>query len=164
MQSANLWANTRIAMLGYYFAFIVMFLMVADVFGRYLLSSPVPATMEVSESMLVYLLGLGIALTQINRRHINISMLTDRLNHRCQKWLIVFGDCLSFFLFSIMSFQSYKIATTSLKFKESYGNYFIPIYPAKFAFFLGTVLLSFTLLLGILAALTNADIKEEVKG
>ena len=54
-------------------------LVVANIFGRYLFNAPVTGTLEFTESLLVLIIFLSLALTQYDGGHIRVTLLTRRL-------------------------------------------------------------------------------------
>lgn len=57
----------------------MMGLTVADVLGRYLLNSPVKGATELTELMLAALIFLGLPAATLDREHVTVDLLTDRL-------------------------------------------------------------------------------------
>ena len=59
--------------------FVMMVLVVCNVAGRYLFNAPITGAFEFTESLLVVMIMLGLALTQYHGGHIRVTMLTRRL-------------------------------------------------------------------------------------
>jgi TRAP-type C4-dicarboxylate transport system permease small subunit len=58
---------------------LMMGLTVADVLGRYLLNSPVKGSTELTELMLAALIFLGLPAATLDREHVTVDLITDRL-------------------------------------------------------------------------------------
>lgn len=62
---------------------IAMMLVTAiDVFGRYLLSAPLPGAFEITEIMLAMIVFIGMPLVCLNEENITVTLITDRLRPR----------------------------------------------------------------------------------
>lgn len=59
----------------------MMALTVADVLGRYLLSSPVKGSTELTELMLAAVIFLGLPAATLDREHVTVDLVADRLPH-----------------------------------------------------------------------------------
>jgi TRAP-type C4-dicarboxylate transport system permease small subunit len=57
--------------------FVMMILMTADVVARYILKSSIPGTYELTENFLVIIVAFSFAITQMERRHIRVDVLTN---------------------------------------------------------------------------------------
>ncbi|WP_460275929.1 TRAP transporter small permease [Celeribacter sp. ULVN23_4] len=57
----------------------MMGLTVTDVLGRYLLNNPVKGATELTELMLAALIFLGLPAATLDREHVTVDLLTDRL-------------------------------------------------------------------------------------
>ncbi|WP_198403496.1 TRAP transporter small permease [Celeribacter ethanolicus] len=57
----------------------MMGLTVVDVLGRYLLNSPVKGATELTELMLAALIFLGLPAATLDREHVTVDLITDRL-------------------------------------------------------------------------------------
>ena len=57
----------------------MMALTVCDVLGRYLLNAPVPGAAELTELMLACVIFLGLPAASLDRDHINVDVLVQRL-------------------------------------------------------------------------------------
>jgi TRAP-type C4-dicarboxylate transport system permease small subunit len=53
---------------------VLMFLTVADVFGRYLFNRPVPGTFELTEMLMVLIVFMALGLAQQHNEHISLDL------------------------------------------------------------------------------------------
>src|SRR5512135_3433407 len=83
----------------------VMFLMVADVFCRYLLNRPILGSFEITEFMMIVLVFFSIAFAQIKKAHISVDVLVLKLSRRTQQIFQAIGSLLGLGLFSLMTWQ-----------------------------------------------------------
>jgi TRAP-type C4-dicarboxylate transport system permease small subunit len=121
--------------------FIFMFIVFADVTGRYLFIMPLPGTLEIGEAVLVFVVFLSSTYVLINRGHVRVTLLTDRLSDSWQAWLDILAFALGFVLMLLMAWKSLPFAMSSYKLGETGLAFPLPLYPAKFAFFAGSALL-----------------------
>jgi TRAP-type C4-dicarboxylate transport system permease small subunit len=64
---------------------IFMILMIViDVFGRYVLNSPLPATFEISQIIMPSAIFPAFAYALATRQHVRVTLVTDRLPPRAQ--------------------------------------------------------------------------------
>ena len=59
---------------------LMMISTVADVTGRYLLNYPIPGTVELNRTLLVYTAFLTLAYAQLKKRHMRVGFVVDLLN------------------------------------------------------------------------------------
>lgn len=56
----------------------MMFLMAADVIGRYFFNSPIPGGLELVEFMMAIIVPFGIAYCALHRSHVAVDMIVER--------------------------------------------------------------------------------------
>lgn len=57
---------------------MMMFLMAADVIGRYFFNSPIPGGLELVEFMMAIIVPFGIAYCALHRSHVVVDMIVER--------------------------------------------------------------------------------------
>ena len=62
----------------------MMFVTAVDVFGRYLLSRPLPGAFELTEIMLAMIVFIAMPLVCLHRENITVTLITDRLSSRAR--------------------------------------------------------------------------------
>ncbi len=123
--------------------FIMMVLVVGNVIGRYLLNAPITGAFEFTESLLVVIVMLGLALTQYHGGHIRVTMLTRRMPPAWERRAKICSLLISAVFFAWCAYATWKYAYQSYSFQEQeWGSITFPLYPFKFVVFLGVVLLA----------------------
>ena len=121
---------------------ILMVLVIADIFGRYLLNSPVPMTYEVGSFLMVFVVFLGLAYTQRMKAHIRVEFFTLRLSERARAALDIVASGLGLLLYAIITYQSFVWALASWRVGDYVsGLVNIPRWPSQFMVPLGSALL-----------------------
>ncbi len=121
---------------------ILMVLVVADIFGRYLFNSPVPMAYEVGSFLMVFVVFLGLAYTQKMGAHIRVEILTLRLSPRARDVLDILASVLGLILYATITYQSVIWAWASWQVGDYVAGLInIPRWPSQFAVPLGSALL-----------------------
>ncbi|RJQ77546.1 MAG: TRAP transporter small permease [Desulfobacteraceae bacterium] len=117
-----------------------------DILGTTLFNSPVPATYESTEALMVALVFGGLAYAQTQKRHVRVEFLTLRLMPPWKAGLDLFGLLmgLGFFVLFSWSAWGYFWESWAVREFESSGIRF-PIYPTKFIMFAGSALITLQL-------------------
>jgi TRAP-type C4-dicarboxylate transport system permease small subunit len=117
---------------------LVTLLVSLDVILRYLFKGSIPAGVELTQVLLVFMVYLVLGAVQEKKEHIRVDFFIDKISPRAKQYweMIVCSVALVFlsiiFVFSIESFLS------SFEMKEHYGGVIrIPIYPSRAAIFIG---------------------------
>jgi TRAP-type C4-dicarboxylate transport system permease small subunit len=132
--------------------FLMMLLVVANIGGRYLLNKPLTGTLEFTESLLVIIIFLSLALTQYDGGHIRVTLLTRRLPKALAQAATVFCMLAGCAFFAWCSYAAWKFALQSWSFKEQeWGTVVFPLYPVKFVVFVGLLTLAIQFLLDAIA-------------
>lgn len=140
---------------------VVMLMMLhvfVDVAGRYLFSAPLPNTLEiVSEYYMVVVVFLPLALTERNRAHISVEVLTRHLPCRIQTWLSVLAWLVSTAFFAALAYRTWldavertEAGTTVL---GAMGT--LTTWPSYYFMPLGCAAVALVLLYRAIATLTN---------
>ncbi len=131
--------------------FAVMCLVVANVALRYLFNATVPGTFELTEGALPLIIFLSLALTQAHGGHIRVVVLTQSLPGWMQRLLGVLGMLAGAALFAWAAWAAWTALGRSLAIGEiERGSIRYPLWPVRFAIFLGMVLLAIQFLLDAL--------------
>jgi TRAP-type transport system small permease protein len=91
--------------IGVFFALVMMVLTTADVVLRYLFNSPITGVFELTEFMMLILVGFGLAYTQLKKDNIYVEILANRFSARVQAALDVFSYLLGFIIFALIAWQ-----------------------------------------------------------
>lgn len=96
--------------IGMFMLLVLMVLGSVDVIGRYVFNKPILASFELNQILLAGVVFFGLAYTQLVGAHIKVNLLVSRLKPRVQA-IIDFITCfLLLGLFSLMTWQSLRIA------------------------------------------------------
>jgi TRAP-type C4-dicarboxylate transport system permease small subunit len=132
--------------------FVMMALVVVNILGRYLLNKPVIGTLEFTESLLVLIIFLSLALTQYDRGHIRVTLLTRCLPKAWTQTLNVFCMLAGSAFFSWCSYAAWRFAAQSYSFNEQeWGTVVFPLWPVKLVVFAGILMLAIQFLLDAIA-------------
>ena len=84
----------------------VTLMIVLDIALRYLFNYPLPASWEISEVLMPYIVAFGFAYTLTTVKHIRVSMITDLFPVKIQVRLRFLTDLLSFLMCSLITYFS----------------------------------------------------------
>jgi len=136
--------------------FVMMVLVVANVIGRYLFNKPITGAFEITESLLVVIIMLGLALTQYHDGHIRVTILTRRMPPWWARFAKICALIIGAVFFSWCAYASWEFAYQSYSFNEQeWGTITFPLYPFKFVVFLGVVLLTIQFVLDTISEITR---------
>ena len=140
--------SPTIPIVGYIGSFViaaVMFLTVADVFGRRFLNKPVTGTYEISEMLLVIVIFSAVAYCQFLKGHVTIDLLVTRLNQKVQDIINSIVYVIFLGTFGILSWQLYIYAVEVMAKNWVSGTILLPVYPFAFIAAIGCTLLCFVI-------------------
>jgi C4-dicarboxylate transporter DctM subunit len=103
-------------------------LVTVHVLSRALFKKPLMGTVELEELMIVILVFLGMANTQVKGMHISVDFLTSRLSERTQNILSVAMSLLSLLLFFALSWQSIRLSLVYLNEGNATFHLRIPLF------------------------------------
>ena len=132
--------------------FVMMALVVANIFGRYVLNRPLDGTLEFTESLLVLIIFLSLGLTQYEGGHIRVTLLTRSLPKTYARAATVVAMLCGAAFFSWCAYAAWVFALQAWSFNEyEWGTVAFPLYPVKFVVFLGILMLAIQFLLDAIA-------------
>lgn len=146
-------------------AFLICFLVCADVIGRVVFNSPVKGTPEIVSFSIVVICFLQAPFAIRSGGMIFVDALTSRLPPLGQRVLEIFGYVMGVAFFSIVFWGSIDPsihAWTSNEF-EGEGAMRVPVWPARFIILMGTFLCAFNYLLSAIERL-RAPLGEPLRG
>lgn len=133
----------------------MMFLMVADVFCRYMLNRPILGAFELTELMMAILVFFSLAYTHLRKKHISVDVFVIVLPKRTQQILQAFGSLLGLGLFSLMTWQIVLYALRLYRVHQRSIDLGLPLFPFLLAAALGATVFCLVLLTGFLSALAG---------
>jgi TRAP-type C4-dicarboxylate transport system permease small subunit len=167
IQKASQKVNRAITVFCGGLAFLLMLLICTNIVGRYLFNAPVPGTLEIGESVIVFIIFLTLAYVQSRGGHFRVTILTTSLPEGLQSWLDLFAMAIGSVFSFCLAKKALGFALHSWDIREMNMVFPLPIYPAKFAYFAGCALLfaEFTLqvLRQIAVSLANTFNGEKMK-
>jgi TRAP-type C4-dicarboxylate transport system permease small subunit len=85
----------------------VTFMLVTDILARFLFNKPLPASWEISEVLMPYIVIIGFAYTLTKDKHILVSIMTDLLPVKIRTGLKVFAYLISFLMCCLITYFSW---------------------------------------------------------
>ncbi len=129
-------------------------LVVCNIIGT-LMGSPIPGTYEYIGVLTAVTISLSLAYCQVNKGHIRINILVDRLPMRVQAVLGIIGSIISAVLFGLVVYASYKSGMALLLEQRHIGNTPLLLAPIVFTVGLGCLLISLVLVVDALNFITK---------
>lgn len=145
----NEWVVRSMLAIAAILAFLICFLVCADVIGRVVFNSPVKGTPEIVSFSIVVICFLQAPFAIRSGGMIFVDAVTSRLPPLAQRILEIFGYLLGIAFFVVVFWGSIDPsihAWTSNEF-EGEGALRVPVWPARFVILLGTFLCAFNYLL-----------------
>ena len=145
----NDWIARALLVVAATLAFLLCFLVCADVIGRVAFNSPVKGTPEIVSFSIVVILWLQAAYAIRSGGMIWVDAVHIRLPNRAQRACEVFGALLGVAFFALVCWGSIDpalYAWSSNEF-EGEGALRVPVWPARFMVVLGSFLAAFNYLL-----------------
>ena len=121
--------STVFGMLSAIIIALMMFLTVADVFGRRFLNSPVTGAFEVTRIFLVIAVFAGLGLAQMDGENLGITLLYDKLNRKLQSILDFVISIISIGLFYIIFTNTIKYANRIAASNQVTSVLRLPVHP-----------------------------------
>lgn len=136
---------------------LIMILMgTVDTLGTKLFDSPLPTTVEATETLMVVLLFGGLAYAQLERRHIRVELLVTRLPNKWQGILMFAGNIFGAAFFTLLTYYSVLLFWHSWIIRESAPSIVrFPIYPAKFFMIIGAGMMTLQLVMDLIVEARN---------
>ena len=144
--------------------FIMVFLITGDVFGRFALNSPIAGTLEIAQSMMVFIVFLVYAHTQATDQNIRIGLIDKIISERQKLYLNLLAYALAMFVFGVICLMSWKQATYAWEINQRMSGLLrIPTWPAKSAVVLGSFLLVVEFFIGFVSSLYSIVKKDDIE-
>ncbi|WP_113153402.1 TRAP transporter small permease [Nitratireductor sp. OM-1] len=105
---ARRWLRLATAVLCGAFLVALTLVTVADVIGRYLLSSPLPGAAEYTEILLMAIVFMGLPAVCLDDGHISVDLLTASLKGMAAKVQLNLGRLLVSVVLGLVSWQLWK--------------------------------------------------------
>ena len=129
---------------------LLMFLVTADVVGRYIFNSPIPGTLEIGESAMVFIVFLAYAHTEATGQHIRIQLIERRATPRQLQLLNVVACLAGILIYGVICWQAWGQAMFSLSVDQRLTGWLrLPLYPTKFILVWGSFILVLQFIVGL---------------
>jgi TRAP-type transport system small permease protein len=141
--------------------FVMMFLSVGDVVGRYLSGiipgfGPIPGSFELTEFMLAVIVLTAIGYTQMKDEHISIELLIERFPPRTRAIIDSITNFLSLAMYMLVTWRMIKYAQLLYESHDVSGVLRLPVYPFLIVAAIGTFLFCLAMLSSFLRTLRKA--------
>jgi TRAP-type transport system small permease protein len=130
---------------------IMVLIVVANVFGRFLFHKPIKGTVELVEIMMLFVAFFAVPFAAKQRSHITVGLFVHRFPKQLQKRVFQIGFFLSAVIAGIITYQAIVNTVYALgKLHETTPVLFIPFAPLKFVMAFGCLILFIVLFLDTL--------------
>lgn len=111
---------------------VLMIAVTLDVTIRFTTGASLPGMVEVAESSLVVAVFFGIAWAGLNDDHVSVTLVTDRLGPRANRWITVAVWSLSSLFLTWMTYAtSLRALNATASLEERFGLVRWPLYPFR---------------------------------
>lgn len=145
----NDWITRALMIAAAVLAFLLCFLVVADVIGRVVFNSPVKGTPEIVSLSIVIICYLQAGFAIRSGGMLHVDTFVNRLPPAAQSWLAAIGAFIGMCLFAVICYGSLDGAAHAWNSNEFEGEgaLRVPVWPARFVIILGTALAALSYLL-----------------
>ena len=149
MERLSIIVNRLLTHVGSIALALLMFLTVADVFGRYFLNYPVPGTFELTEMLMVPIVFLALGLAQHHNEHISLDLAYNYFPARVKAGTNILVEVVNLAVVGAVTWQLYEYSV-----RMSEGNYTtavlqLPIHPFVILAIAGTASYVLAILCGL---------------
>jgi TRAP-type mannitol/chloroaromatic compound transport system permease small subunit len=139
--------------------FLIMWVIDVNAFTRKLFNWPLPAGVEIVQALLPVAIMLPFAWALASNHHVSSEFVTSHLSRRSNRYLRAFWMTVGFFLFAAVTYGTWQYALRSYNMGEQAWGATLrfPIWPAKMAVSLGTLLICIQFLAEALMSLFGPD-------
>lgn len=130
-----------LSVLTYFLVAIVIIVVVIDVAMRWFIGMPLSDTIEVIRLLLPIITYLPLAYTLCQDKHINVVAVIDKLSVRLRKILIMVAYLIGIICTALITIScwGYFLKSWAVLELASGTKWYIPVYVAKFAIFIGII-------------------------
>jgi TRAP-type C4-dicarboxylate transport system permease small subunit len=135
---------------------VMMFLTATDVLLRYIFNRPLSGTLELTEYMMVILVGFGLSYCAFVKGLVSVEVVTSRFPPRVQAILNSVTYLLGFAFFSVITWQSILYIRLMCKSNLVSAVLHVPTFPFIAILALGSLVFTLVLLADFLDYLSQA--------
>ena len=133
----------------------MMFLTAMDVMLRYIFNRPISGSLEITEYMMVILVGFWLAYCATVKGLVSVEIVTSRFSPRTQAILNSITYFLSFVFFSLITWQTIRNVTLVFESELVSPVLLIPTFPFAVMLALGSLVFTLVLLVTFLEYLSE---------
>jgi len=146
--------------------FLYMFLVSANIIGRYVFNHPVNGTLEIGQMLLACVVFFSLGFAEMGDAHIRVTVILKSLPQKWQARMEIAIFATAFAMMVLMAWKALPYALESYEINEVNMSVDVPVWPTKFVFFMGWSLLGFQFFLEFLRRLlpnpdSNKALSEE---
>ncbi|TKC18417.1 TRAP transporter small permease [Robertmurraya kyonggiensis] len=160
-EKITLFMNNVLHKISSFVLFILMFLTLADVIGRYFFNKPITGTYELTGLALAIIIFFSLGSAQIHKDHIEIDFLTNKMPLKVQHFLALLGSLILTVLMALTTWQLYEYTMRILVGHETSGDLGLPLYIFSGLTIVGAFCFTLTYLLDVLKTLQKLVKKNE---
>lgn len=147
--------NAPLLKISMIFIFLMMFVTVADVGGRYFFNSPIPGVFELTRFSLGAIVCTALGYSQINKVHIAIRILVSKFPPIWQNFIEIFNYLVAFVIFMLACWQMFVYTQRLYASAQVTSVLGVPIYPFVLLSAVGVVFFTLVLLLDLVKAINK---------
>ena len=137
---------------------LIMIMVSADVFFRYVFNAPIIGAMEFSLMLMIAVIYLGLGYTEISNRHIVIDLFYKKLNIKYQHIISKINCIILLTISSILFWHSFADFLYSYEINEILpGMASFPKYPSKLCLSLGVLIYIFVIVSKLFSRRNNYE-------
>ena len=155
--------NTKLALFSGALVFFYMFLVGANITGRYVFNRPIDGTLEIGQLVLASVIFFSLAYAQMENSHIRVTAVLKVLPRKWQDKFETAILAIGFLMMILMAWRSLPFALESFEMREVHMSVDVPIWPTKFIFFLGWCILGLQFLLEFLNRILPKRSPEKIR-
>lgn len=135
---------------------VMMFLMAADVAGRYIFNRPISGALEVIEYLMAVLVSFAIAYCAYQKAHVSVDLVMERFSRRVQRVMEILMALPAIFFLGLMSWQSVLYMVEKYESGMTSSVLLIPVWPFLIPLSIGTAVFVLNLIARIFRIETEA--------
>jgi TRAP-type C4-dicarboxylate transport system permease small subunit len=132
---------------------LLMFLVAADVIGRYVFNRPIPGGYELLEYLMAIIIPLSIAFCAEKNAHVGVDMVVEKLSLKTRARVEAVTLLVTLVLCAILAWQCTMAISASYASGLESAVLHIPAYPTVVAVAIGMIALTFFIFAHLIACL-----------
>lgn len=140
----------------------IIAMVVTDVSGRFLLGRPLPASLEIAQLLMPFVVFPALAHALAMGRHVRVSLVTMRLPPRMRLSCDIFAHALGLGFFLLLTYFSWRYSWNSYVIREFVeARIHLPWWPSKLIYAVGITALCAQFLISLVVILRRGTESEE---